>query len=224
MSLTRKRRRPLRLHWAVALMPPPSPQVETGRRTQHRRCPPAYHVRSFCTTPPPLLYAHGPVKGGGVVSPQSFDSTLSSSLSLSSSSFRALTYYVGHRHLSQCDVSSLSLRRRLYRHATTTIAAPTPDSLRLSRASSWLLHRHLSCCTSAYLVVPTPLSLLCHLSCCAATSLLVAPHLRQLVVASPTILTCHRLSCRVGHLATSLFVPQSLSLPPLSLHHSLFGS
>jgi hypothetical protein len=44
MSLTRKRHRPLRLHWAVVLMPPPSPQVETGRRTQHRRCP-----------PPPLL-------------------------------------------------------------------------------------------------------------------------------------------------------------------------
>ena len=136
-----------------------------------------------------------------MASPPSFDSTLSSSLSLSSSSFRALTYYVGHRHLSQCAVSSLSLRRRLYRHAATTIAAPTPVSLCLSRASGWLLHRHLSRCTSAYLVVPAPLSLLCHLSCCAAASLLVAPHLRQLVVASPTILTCHRLSCRAGWLS-----------------------
>ena len=42
----------------------------------------------------------------------------------------------GHRHLSRCAVSSLSLRRRLYRHAAATIAAPTPVSLRLSRASS----------------------------------------------------------------------------------------
>jgi hypothetical protein len=102
----------------------------------------------------------------------------------------------GHRHLSRCAVSSLSLRHRLNRHAAATIAAPTPVSLRLSRASGWLLHRHLSRCTSASFVVPAPLSLLRHLSCDAAASL-VAPHLRRLVVASPTILTCHRLSFRV---------------------------
>jgi hypothetical protein len=129
----------------------------------------------------------------------------------------------GHRHLSRCAVSSLSLRRRLYRHAAATIAAPTPVSLRLSRASGWLLHRHLSRRASASLVVPAPFSLLRHLSCCAAASL-VAPHLRRLVVASPTILTCRRLSCRAGWLspcylslcaavslfATSLIAPQSL--------------
>ena len=87
----------------------------------------------------------------------------------------------GHHHLSRCTVSSLSLRRRLYRHAAATIVAPTPVSLRLSRASGWLLHRHLSRQASASLVVPAPL-------------------------------------------ATSPFAPQSLSLPPLSLRHSLFGS
>ncbi len=77
----------------------------------------------------------------------------------------------GHRHLSRCAVASLvappplSPRRR---HAATTIAAPTPVSLRLSRASGWLLHRHLSRRASASLVVPTPLSLLHHLSRCAS--------------------------------------------------------
>ena len=65
----------------------------------------------------------------------------------------------GHRNLSRCAVSSLSFRHRLYRHAAATIAAPTPLSLRLSRASGWLLHRHLSCRASAFLVVLVPLSL-----------------------------------------------------------------
>ncbi len=71
--------------------------------------------------------------------------------------------------------------------------------------------------------MPAPLSLRRHLSCCAAASL-VPPHLCRLVVASPTILTCHRLSCRAGWLspcylshcaavslfATSLIAPESL--------------
>ena len=73
----------------------------------------------------------------------------------------------GHRHLSRCAVSSLSLCHRLYRHAAATIAAPTPVSLRLSRVSGWLLHRHLSRCTSASLVVPR----------CSATSLVAPPPL-----------------------------------------------
>ena len=160
MSPTRRRRRPLRLHWTVALMPPPSPQVETGRRTRHRRCPPRL-PRSFFSldAPPPL-----------------------------------------------------SMRRRLSRCAAASIATPTPVSLRLSRASGWLLHRHLSRRASASLVMPAPLSLHRHLSRCAAASL-VAPHLRRLVVASPTILTClriltcRRLSCRAGWL-----LPRYLSL------------
>ena len=156
--------------------------------------------------------------------PSSFDLTLSSLLSSSSSSSWALTYYVVAIATSLDAPLPLSLCRRLYRHAAATIAAPMPVSLCLSRASGWLLHRHLSRCTSASLVVPAPLSLLRHLSCCAATSLLVAPHLRRLVVASPTILTCRRLSCRAGWLlpcylslcaavslfATSLIAPPSL--------------
>ncbi len=155
--------------------------------------------------------------------PSSFDSTLSSSLSLSSSSSRALTYYVVAIVTSLDAPPPLLLRRRLYRHAAATIAALTPVSLRLSRASGWLLHRHLSRRASASLVVSAPLSLRRHLSCCAAASL-VAPHLRRVVVALPTILTCHRLSCRAGWLspcylslcaavslfATSLIAPQSL--------------
>ena len=40
MSPTRRWLRPLRLHWAVVLMHLPSPQVKTGRRNQHRWCPP----------------------------------------------------------------------------------------------------------------------------------------------------------------------------------------
>jgi len=40
--------------------------------------------------------------------------------------------------------SPLSLRRHLYRHTAATIVVPMPVSLRLSRASGWLLHRHLS--------------------------------------------------------------------------------
>ena len=174
MSPTRRRRRPLRLHWAVALMlmPPPSPQVETGWRTRHRRCPPHLPCSFFLNgfAPPPPSFARGPVKGGGVACPLSFDSTFSSSLSSSSSSSWALTYYVVAIATSLYAPSPLSLRRRLYCRAAATIVAPMPVSLHLSRASGWLLHRHPSRCTS-------------------------------------------------------LFAPQSLSSPPLSLHYSsLFGS
>jgi len=89
---------------------------------------------------------------------------------------------------------------RLYCHATATIAASTPVSLRFSHASGWLLHRHLSCRTSASLVVPPPLLLCGRLSC--GTSLAPA-------------------GCRF---ANYLDVPPSLllhwlvvALPPLSL-------
>ena len=49
-----------------------------------------------------------------------------------------------------------------------TIVAPMPVSLHLSRASGWLLHRHLSRRASASLVVPAPLSLRRGLSCGAS--------------------------------------------------------
>ena len=149
-------------------------------------------------------------------------STFSSSSSSSSSSSWALTYYVVAIATSVDAPSPLSLRRRLYPQ-DATIVAPMPVSLRLSRVSGWLLHRHLSRRASASLVVPAPLLSCRCLSCCAAASL-VAPHLRRLVVASPTILTCRRLSCRAGWLlpcylslcaavslfATSLIAPPSL--------------
>ena len=86
-----------------------------------------------------------------------------------------------------------------------------------------MLHCHLSCRASASLVVPVPLRLHRHLSRCAVASL-VAPHLRRLGVASPTILTCHCLSCRAGWLspcylslcaAVSLFTTSLIA--PLSL-------
>ena len=47
-------------------------------------------------------------------------------------------------HLSLRRHLSLSMRRRLSRFAAASIATPTPVSLHLSRASGWLLHRHLS--------------------------------------------------------------------------------
>jgi hypothetical protein len=189
--------------------------------------PPAYRVRSFCTTLPPLPAIVRPWprqrRRCGIPAVIRFDTVIVIVIVIVV--IQGLDILsCGHRHLSRCAVSSLSLRHRLYRHVAATIAAPTPVSLCLSCASGWLLHRHLSRCTSASLVVPAPLSLLRHLSCCAAASLLVALHLRRLVVASPTILMCRCLSCRTGWLspcylslgatvslfATSLIAPQSL--------------
>jgi hypothetical protein len=117
----------------------------------------------------------------------------------------------------------LSMRRRLSRCAATTIVAPMPVSLRLSRASGWLLHRHLSrrasaslvsCRAGASLVVPVPLSLRRGLSCGAspapagchfANYLNVPPSLlsRWLVVALLPLSLRRRLSLRhLSHCAT----------------------
>ena len=171
MSLTRKRRRPLRLHWAVALMPPPSPQVETGRRTRHLRCPPrlprSFFLHDFAP-PPPAIVRPWPRQRRrcGIPAVIRFDAVIVVVIVIVV--IQGLDILCcGHRHLSRCAVSSLSLRRRLYRHAAATIAAPMPVSLCLSRASGWLLHRHLSRCTSASLVVPR----------CSATSLVAPPPL-----------------------------------------------
>ena len=122
--------------------------------------------------------------------PSSFDSTLSLLLSSSSLSSWTLTYYVVAIATSLDAPLPLSLCRRLYRHAITP---PTPVLLRLSRASGWLLHRHLSCRASASLVVLVSLSLHRRLSCgaspapagcCFANYLDVPPSLlsRRLVV------------------------------------------
>jgi hypothetical protein len=109
--------------------------------------------------------------------------------------------------------------------AAASIVAPMPVSLRLPHASSWLLHRRLSCNAGASApAMPVPLSLRCHLSHCAAASLVV-PCLRQLVVTSPPILTCCHRSCRAGWLtlchlslraAVSLFATSLIGLDPLN--------
>ena len=121
------------------------------------------------------------------------------------------------RHLS------LSMRRRLSRCAAASIAMPTPVSLRLSRASGWLLHRHLSRRASASLVVPSPLSLRRHLSlsmrrrlsrCAAASIATPTPVSLRLSRASASSPLSRRqcLSCR------------ALSSLPFSLRRRLFGS
>ncbi len=107
-------------------------------------------------------------------------------------------------------------------------------------------HFHLSRCTIASLVAPLPLSPRCR-HYCRANACLIAPLSRQrLVVATSPLLPCQCLSCPLllrrrlscgaslapggCHFANyldvppSLFVPQSLSSPPLSLRRSLFGS
>ncbi len=115
------------------------------------------------------------------------------------------------------------MRRCLSRCAAASIARPPPLSpcQRLSYCAS--LVPAVGCCIVTSLAVPVPLLSCRCLSRCAAASL-VAPHLRRLVVALPTILTCRRLSCHAGWLSscclsfcaivslftTSLIVPPSL--------------
>jgi hypothetical protein len=179
-----------------------NPWSETRASLLNRRCPPrlprSFFLHDFAPPPPPpAIVRQWPRQRRrcGIPAVIQFDAVIIVVVVIVV--IQGLDILCcGHRHLSRCAVSSLSLRRRLYRHAAAIIAAPTPVSLRLSCASGWLLHRHLSRCTSVSLVMPAPLSLLRHLSCCAAASLLVAPHLSRLVVASQTILTCRRLSCR----------------------------
>jgi hypothetical protein len=135
----------------------------------------------------------------------------------------------GHRHLSRCAVASLvappplSPRRRHYCRSNACLIAPLSRQ-RLVVASSPLSPRQcLSCRVGASLVVLAPLLSCRCLSCCAAASL-VAPHLRRLVVVSPTILTCRCLSCHAGWLlpcylslcaAVSLFTTSLIAPPSL---------
>jgi hypothetical protein len=213
MSPTRRRRWPLRLHWAVALMPPPSLQVETGWRTRHRRCPPrlprSFFLHDFA--PPPAIVRPWPRQRRrcGMPAVIRFEVFIVIVVVIVVVVILGLDILCcGHHHLSRCAVASLvapsplSPRRRHYCHANDCLIAP-------------LLHQRL-------VVASSPLSPRQCL-CCAATSL-VAPHLRRLVVASPTILKCCRLSCHAGWLlpcylslcaavslfATSLIAPPSL--------------
>ena len=149
--------------------------------------------------------------------PPSFNLTLSSSLSSPSSSSRALTYYFVAIATSLDEPSSLS------RCATASIATPPPLSPRQRLSHCASLVPAVGCCIVTFLAAPVPL-LSCRLLSRCSTASLVAPHLRRLVVASPTILTCRRLSCRAGWLSpcylslcatvslftTSLIAPQSL--------------
>jgi hypothetical protein len=118
--------------------------------------------------PPPLSFARGPVKGGGVASPPSFHSTLSLSLSLSSSSFRALKYYV------VAIATSLDAPSPLSHCAVASIAKPPPllPRQRLSHCDS--LVPAVGCCIVTSLAAPVPLLSCRCLSRCSATSL-VAP-------------------------------------------------
>jgi hypothetical protein len=121
------------------------------------------------------------------------------------------------RLLSLVAPSPLSPSRHHYCRANAYLIAPLSRQRLVVASSPLSLHQCFSCHAGASLIAPP-------LSCCAAASLLVAPHLRRLVVASPTILTCRRLSCRAGWLshcnlslcaavslfATSLIAPQAL--------------
>jgi hypothetical protein len=120
--------------------------------------------------------------------------------------------------------AGLSLCRRLYCRAATSIIAPTPVSLLLPHASSWLLHCRLSCHAGTSPATPAPLLLCRHLSHYAAASL-VAPCSQRLVIALLPILTCRCLSCRAGWLlhchislraAVSLFATYPIALDPLN--------
>ena len=138
-----------------------------------------------------------------------FDSTLSSLLSLSSSSFRALTYY------AVAIATSLDAPSPLSRCAAVSIATPPPllPRQRLSRCAS--LAPAVGCCIVTSLAAPVPL-----LSCLVAPPpLLLRRHL------SPCGASLAPAGCRV---ANYLEVPPSLvprrmvvALLPLSLRRSV---
>jgi hypothetical protein len=115
------------------------------------------------------------------------------------------------------------MHRCLSRCAAASIATPPPLSPRQRLSHCASLAPAVGCCIVTSLAAPVPLLSCRCLSRCAAASL-VAPHLRWLVVALPTILTCRCLSCRAGWLSpcylslcavvslfnTSLIAPPSL--------------
>ena len=169
--------------WPPAEMPPESPTRKykpdsktapastcLRRRRKSRRAgglaivdvPPAYRIRSFCTTlpPPPAIVHPWPRQRRqcGIPAVIRFDVVIVVVVVV------ALTYYVVAIATCLDAPSPLSLRRRLSlsmprRLSRASIATPTPVSLHHYRASGWLLHRHLSCRAVASLVAPSPLSL-----------------------------------------------------------------
>ena len=185
--------------------------------------PPAYRIHSFCTTlpPPPAIVHPWPRQRRqcGIPAVIRFDVVIVVVVVV------ALTYYVVVIATCLDAPSPLSLRRRLSlsmprRLSRASIATPTPVSLHHSRASGWLLHRHLSCRAVASLVAPPPLSLdaMSPLSLRRrlyrhANACLITPLSRQrLVVESSPLSRRQCLSCR------------ALSSLPFSLRRRLFGS
>jgi hypothetical protein len=166
MSPTQRRRRPLRLHWAVALMPPPLPQVETGRRTRHHRCPPrlprSFFLHDFA--PPPAIVRPWPCQRRrcGMPAVIRFDV------------FIVVVVVVvvipgldilccGHRHLSRC--------------ATASLVALPPLSSRQCLSHCASLAPAVGCCIITSLAAPVPLLSCRRLSRRAGASLLALPPL-----------------------------------------------
>ena len=154
MSPTRRRRRPLHLHWAVALMPPPLPQVETGRRTRHRRCPPRL-PRSF------FLHDFAPPRYRSPVAPSKEAVWHARCHSIRRFHRRCRRRRLdilccGHRHLSRCTVASLvappplSPRRRHYCRANAFIIAPLSRQRLVVASSPLSLHQSLCAAVSLF--------------------------------------------------------------------------
>ena len=148
-------------------MPPPSSQVESGRRTRHRRCPP----------PRPAIVRPWPHQRRRCGMPAAIDSTLSLLLlSLLLSSSWALTYdvvaiatsLVAPPPLSLNAPSPLSLCRRLYHHANACLIAPLSCQQLVVTLSPLSPRQCLSCRAGDSLVAPPPLSLSRCLSCIAS--------------------------------------------------------
>jgi hypothetical protein len=203
-------------------MPPPSPQVETGRRTPHRRCPP-HLLRSFFLhdfAPSPAIVRPWPRQRRGCGMPAVIRFEVFIAVVVIVVIILGLDILCcGHRHLSRWAVASLvappplSPRRRHYCRANACLIAPLSRQ-RLVVASSPLSPRQcLSCCGGASLVVPVPLLLRRGLSCGAspapagcgfANYLNVPPSLlsRQLVVALLPLSLRRCLSlCHLSHCA-----------------------
>ena len=128
-------------------------------------------------------------------------------------------------------LTPLSMRHRLSCCAAASITTPLPLSQRQRLSHCAFLAPAVGCCIITSLATPVPLLSCRRLSRCAATSLIALPPLLGrltcagwLLLASPTILTCRRLSCRAGWLSpcylslcatVSLFATSLIALPSL---------
>jgi hypothetical protein len=183
MSPTRRRRRPLRLHWAVVLMP-----------RQRRLC--------LCGMPFIIQFDAVIVVVVVVVVIQGLDILCCGHCHLSRCAAASLV-----------APPPLSPRRRHYRRANACLIAPLLRQRLVVASSPLLPRQCLSCRVGASLVAPPPLLLRHRLSCGAslapggcrfANYLDVSPSLllRQLVVALLPLSLCRTLSlCHLSHCA-----------------------